>query len=484
MYHQQTVLFAIDLERKEIMPATQLLELSEADFTALRRASLAARNSRRRHGLEVGRFKCAACERWLYLSRRLSELGNRWFAHDHANPECPWSEGSRLSPDTHRAMIYRGFQEGEAHRRLKEFIAQWLAKDPQASKVNTEQVTFSDVVAGEWKRPDVRCDRGSRKLVFELQLNYTFLTEVLKREEFYRRDGIFILWIFRSFDLRKSTVVDQAFHDLRNVLVLDDAAIARTIETGNLTFTGYFHRPNVFAGELNDVWDKRFVTLDDLQYPDATYRAYFFDRDKALEDAKRDAAAWKQSQLEQEWRQGWNEFLSAAVDYYDSDYDEGKREDLIDVLNYVSGLPLGWRGLDEIESPEFLDTHGILSVLLSLKRDRAVGFRCKTAYRVLEAGLRQHVRGQDNFGYAVLYIRAYKVWRPASVTETQRRWVVDQAYRIKKSLERGEFTYARHTRFDEVICTLFPELEDALSDSFGIQPPPTSADGAIGSLRT
>ncbi len=481
---QQTVAIALDLETGDTFEARKLLELSEADFTTLRRDSLAARNARKREGKEVGRFKCAACPtpRWLYLSRHVREDGNRWFVHDTAAPDCPWSEGPKLSPGTHRALIYRGLQEGDQHKRLKEFIAQLLEKDPAASAVNCEKVTFSDVVKGEWKRPDVRCDRGGQKLVFELQLNYTFLTEVLKREDFYSRERTFIHWVFRSFDLKKSTVADQAFHALRNVLVLDDAAIARTIEAGKLTFTGYFHRPNVLAGQINDVWDHRFVTLDDLQYPTSTYRAFFFDRDAAVKQAAADAAAWRRSRVEEEWKQGWERFLDAAVEYYDSSYDEGKREDLIDVFNEVSDSPLWHRGLEDMEAPEFIDWHGVLPVLLSIKHDRAIGYEVDTAFRVLEAGLRQRIKG-ENYGYAILYLWAYKVWRPSSITQRQREWIRNQAARVMESINAGKNTYARHTRFDEAIAALFPELEDHLASEWGLPPPPPAVEGPTHGAR-
>ena len=140
MFHQQTVELAIDVESDKRIPASELLTLTEAEFTAIRRAAMANRVERER--AKVGpRYICAICRKPLYLSRYIREDGNRWFAHDGASPDCPWYEGNRLSPEMRRAMIYRGQQEGPQHRKLKEFVASWLEKEPGVTKVDRELVT-------------------------------------------------------------------------------------------------------------------------------------------------------------------------------------------------------------------------------------------------------------------------------------------------------------------------------------------------------
>ncbi len=64
---------------------------------------------------------CGICRKPLYLSRFIREVGNRWFEHDGASPECPWYAYNKLSPDQRRALIYRGQQEGETpeHQELR-----------------------------------------------------------------------------------------------------------------------------------------------------------------------------------------------------------------------------------------------------------------------------------------------------------------------------------------------------------------------------
>ena len=142
---QQTVKLAIDCETGELVAAETLHSMPEADFTAVRRAAMAARVDRRRGGSAM-RFRCALCEHPLYLSRHVDGLQNRWFVHDGKADHCPWYEGNHLAPDQIKALIYRGQQEGRAHRELKEFIANALAKDPQVSNISQEKTTVSQVL--------------------------------------------------------------------------------------------------------------------------------------------------------------------------------------------------------------------------------------------------------------------------------------------------------------------------------------------------
>ena len=207
--HQQTVKFAIDCETGEFIEAESLLAMTDADFAAFRRASIAARITRRKDGVDAMRFKCAICNKPLYLSRRSEGPKNRWFSHDGKSENCPWYDGSRLSPDVIKALIYRGQQEGVKHRKLKQFIAYWLSKDPSVSNISQEQTTFSQVVKREWRRPDVKCLYRGLPVVFEIQLSYTFLSVVMERDNFYKREGIYIIWVFEEFDLSKAAPADE-----------------------------------------------------------------------------------------------------------------------------------------------------------------------------------------------------------------------------------------------------------------------------------
>jgi hypothetical protein len=274
---QQTVRLAVDCRTGELVSAESLLGLQEAEFTSLRREAMQARVDRRKGG-STERFVCAICKCPLYLSRRIAGNQNRWFVHDGKADECPWFEGRHLAPDQIKALVYRGQQEGRQHRELKDYIAQWLRADPLAEDVRLEKTTYSEVVKGEWRRPDVKCIYKGVPLVFEIQLSYTFLSDVIARDALYRREKTFVIWVFAQFDKSRAAVMDEAFFNRRNLFVLDAQARQETAARSALTFSGFHQAPNLMDDHSwRDSWQVLPVGMHEVAFPTDTFRPYFFD---------------------------------------------------------------------------------------------------------------------------------------------------------------------------------------------------------------
>lgn len=470
---QQTIERAIDLETDRRYEASELLAMTEQEFADLRRAAMVNRLERRK-GNANPKLVCAICKRPLYLSRYIRDQGNRWFAHDGAAPDCPWYEKNKLSPDVRRALLYRGAQEGAEHIRIKHFLATWLEQEPGVSDINLEMVTLGQILKGEWKRPDVHCVLNGKRIVFEIQLSYTFLSDVIKRDEFYKREGIFIIWVFSNIDFRRAVVQDELFHNHRNLFALDVHATKATESSKRLTFHGHFHRPSMVDGQIKDVQDSRLITLGDVTFPTPSYRPYFFDYEieKQALDKAQSLASQKSQQEKIAFERAKNEhqlaafqraiqnYLSAATVYYESDYAENLKQPVLDAVTALRQSNLWRSDYEELADHKFYGWHGILTVLLSLKHDRPIGYKLNTTYQVLEAGLRQAKQRM-----AVTYLWAYKIYKP-NVTDKQREWIGKLAEKIKKSIESGEETYLRLTQYDHTISLLFPELRNKLTTRY------------------
>ncbi|OGA24250.1 MAG: hypothetical protein A3H34_05930 [Betaproteobacteria bacterium RIFCSPLOWO2_02_FULL_67_19] len=479
--YQQTVEIAIDTETDQRIAASELLTLPEADFSAMRRLAMAERVARK-NGANRARYICAICRIPLWLSRYNHDEGNRWFKHDEASTGCPWFEGNKLSPVQRRALIYRGQQEGAEHRRVKEFIASWLEKEPGVTKVDRELVTHGQILKGEWKRPDVQCVKDGKRIVFEIQLSYTFLSEVIKRDEFYRREGIFIIWVFSFFDLRRATVRDEAFFNQRNLFVLDATAFAETAKRSLLTFNGHFQNPVFNGNAIEDEWTTRPITLQEAQFPTSTYRPFFFDYDAARRALERERAQSERQAMQakreaqetsvQRWRDeqrtsfrlGVREYLRTAIAYCDSDYSDELKQRLIDAAAELKDNHHWHRGLAPLSDEKFFGWHRVLPVLLSMKHGRVLGYRLDSAYQVLEAGVRQSTQRRV-YGFAVVYLWASDIYK-VPLNEKQRQWRKALARKVKLSVDGDEATYRRATYYDEAIVLLFPELEEKLSSGF------------------
>jgi hypothetical protein len=349
---------------------------------------------------------------------------------------------------------------------MKQFIAHWLGKDPSVTQVTQEQTTFSEVVKGEWKRPDVKCLYRGIPLVFEIQLSYTFLSDVIARDDFYRREGIFIIWVFARFDLRRAAVMDEAFFNRRNLFVLDKDAANETIERKVLTFTGHHQVPVFLSNFVDDVWTSRLIGLHDVVFPEDTLRPYFFDYDaecKRIEAVR--IESWHALQ-NAAWVQGIQDYLSAAIRYCESDYSKELKAPLLTLVDELRQNHKWHRGYEVLCDESFYGYHSVLPALLSIRFDRPIGYKVRSVFQVLEAGLRTGYRDIGHHAFAIVYLWAYKAYRPA-VSEKNRNWLKEYAHKVKKSVDAGEVTFRRYTGFDEALELLFPELQVHLGTEFG-----------------
>ena len=464
---QQTVKLAIDCETGALVTAESLLTLPEAEFSILRRAAMTARVERKRGGTSV-RFRCAICKEPLFLSRYRKESANRWFVHDGKSEQCPWYEGKRPTPEQTKALIYRGQQEGAQHQEYKRFLAHWLENDQSISAVSQEQTTFGEVMKGEWRRPDVKCSYRGQPLVFEIQLSYTFLSDVIARDEFYRREGIFIVWVFASFDLNRAAVTDEAFFNRRNLFVLDADAMRETLKRKDLTFSGYRQAPCVIDGRLSDSWISEYVNLNEVSFPVDTFRPYFFDYDAARKALETEQIAARRAIEDAAWQKGINEYLDLAMRYYDSDHSDDVQAVLLSKVAELEESDCWHRGFEPLREWEFYGWHGVLPVLLSIKSGKPFSYNNKfTVFQIIEAGIRTSHQGVGKHAYAILYLWAYKIYKP-EMKAKNRSWLSDYAHEIKKSVDAGETIYRRYSGFDETIHELFPELGEVLATNFGI----------------
>lgn len=436
---QQTVEEALWTESGERYPAAKLLKLSTEDLALLRRTAMRSITEERR-GEGRAALVCALCGTSVYVSRQHREGGNRWFTHRGHPRECPWYEGKKLTPEQWNAYRYHGQQESEPHRFLKHFIADWLERDARASRVDRDKVTFGEIRKGEWKRPDVRCEWAGKHLVFEIQLSYTFLSEVIKRDDFYRDERTYVIWVFRHFDISRASHQDEAFYNRRNLFVLDEAAIAHTKAEQRLHLKCYF--PRAGASLAPDGWDWKFVTLDDLKFPEDNYRPYFVDplREQARRVRERAAALAK-------------EYLDAAIAYYDSDYSKNLHVPLLHAARAL-GRHLGF---PEAADDKFIAFHRVLPKLLSLKHNRPVGYNYHTAYEVLNAVLQPSAHSERAF--VLLYARGYHAFAPTMKPEHRAR--VEKVFdAARQSAAAGDPTYAPDTTYDRLVAFLFPEMQD------------------------
>jgi competence CoiA-like predicted nuclease len=213
---------------------------------------------------------------------------NFHFAHLHNSKDCPIKTTSKYSREDINRMRYRGIAEGEPHIELKAKLYQGLNLNVlhkgQVSELQLERVVRS-LDENEWRKPDINLIFNNRRLAVELQLSTTWLDVIVGRQEFYRQEGIFILWVFNEFDYKDSTR-KLAFSDIiytnnYNAFIFDEDARAATLAKKDLVLKCYFQHHYAVEGQIRSKWESQLVTLEQLTFDASTLKVYY--RDIALE---------------------------------------------------------------------------------------------------------------------------------------------------------------------------------------------------------
>lgn len=218
------------------------------------------------------------------------------FAHLKDSKECPIKTETGLTREEINRLKYNGEKEGQLHINLKNHIAEMLKLNESfkgvVSGVRVEK-TIRAVVSKEWKKPDIQFNYGNEKIALELQLSTTWLDVITKRQNFYKQNKIFILWVFNKFNIedeqRRMTDNDVIYTNNQNAFVFDDEAIFESLKEKDLVLKCYFKNYSVTFDEITEVWQNKFVKLSDLTFVKDQMKVLYFDSKAAMEKAQIEA---------------------------------------------------------------------------------------------------------------------------------------------------------------------------------------------------
>jgi hypothetical protein len=254
---QRTIKRAYDLERGNTVSSDALIEASPEQYNEIRRAATEARL------LGMARFVCEKCGYAVYAPREPRTRLPFWQHYRGAPHSCEWWSGESGTVDNASGSQFHGQQESPLHFKLKEIIAELLRTD---AGVRPETTIVDKYLEGvECKRkPDVRCEFGERPLAFELQLSSTQLPIIVGRENFYKENSRFLLWITWQFETVPFQRVRTAFQDIffshnQNIFSIDDETIQQSRVQLKFLFRSYWLE--------KDCWQQKIVALEELHWP-------------------------------------------------------------------------------------------------------------------------------------------------------------------------------------------------------------------------
>lgn len=227
------------------------------------------------------RVVCAICGTPVYLVATTEKAF--FFRHRIEDGSCPAETRNGLTDDELRAMKYKGAQESDAHRRLKNLIERSLRADKEFQDIQIEKTWRGQRDSAALRRPDVQARREELRVAFEAQLTTTFLDVVIGRKLFYLSEGGLLVWILPYFDpsYRQLTIDDVLFNNNSNVLVVDRETTEASEAAGCFIVRCFYRRPVLNGSVLGASWESCLTKWDKLSIRLDKQQVFAFDYETA-----------------------------------------------------------------------------------------------------------------------------------------------------------------------------------------------------------
>lgn len=242
-------------------------------------------------------YGCPSCKTGVELKRDTD--GSFFFRHAQREEGVKCALIDKLSYTERRIQLYNASKEAEEHEKLKQFIHDHLRMDPKMiGHPEMEKIVKGKEAISTWKRPDVRCNYNHQEMVFEIQNSNTWLSDIVARDSFYKKEKVAIVWVFNQFDPLASdlklTQSDIIYNNPEvNAFVLDQAAMDASQAASRLMLTCHYRVPsiNFEKMKIEISWESSLVALEDLHIDAETFKPYVFPFYRKLNEAKQELAA-------------------------------------------------------------------------------------------------------------------------------------------------------------------------------------------------
>ncbi|MBD0832515.1 DUF6035 family protein [Aestuariibaculum sediminum] len=265
MSFERTIKVAFDKISGEILEANEVFETAKSGFEVRKQF----------HKDEVELY-CCECTQKLNVST--SKNDRLYFKHQPYADDCLLKD-SKFSPKEMDALvkIFKS-KESDRHKELKNIIGQRLSKTDGVSTINIDEKFI--IEGSEKRKPDVSCQYRDKQLVFEIQLSDLSLRYIINRYEFYRRNGMYLIWILDNFDVQGQSQTERDIKYLteyQNFFKLDESTDSfKLLCTYKLPFLTKNNR-------LKTKWIEKSIDLSQLQFDTVLYQTYFFNLQESLE---------------------------------------------------------------------------------------------------------------------------------------------------------------------------------------------------------
>jgi len=217
---------------------------------------------------------CLECKERLFVSS--SKYDRLHFKH-FQNTDCFLRTGNLTIEE--REIFYNILigKESQRHYQLKNSIAEKLLK---LESVDKETLTIDSkfIIRGDEKRkPDVYCKytRNNKvyELVFEIQLSKLSLKYILNRYNFYKKNGMYLIWILDNFDIHNQSQFERDIKyltDFQNYFKLDET-------TDEFRLLCDYKYPYIsYKNRVEQKWFNKSVAIEQINFSEENYQIYYY----------------------------------------------------------------------------------------------------------------------------------------------------------------------------------------------------------------
>lgn len=434
----------VDVRTGKILPAGSLLrQMTEQQKHELRKLQLGKE--------KVLNYACPVCDQRVYLSGSGSADSKVYHFKHFANlGDCPIKDGENLTREKLLQLMYNGAKESDQHKKLKSWLGNFLKSlehHGTFANTNIEKRITSMRDRMLWRQPDVSCTYQGKRLVFELQLNPTFVEVISGREQFYHDEKTFICWLFDDFDSNNTDLSERDIFWLNktNAFVISEETMRLSEQNQDLYIECNYVNPVMEDGRIKNEWVRRILPFSDLQLNEGYYKPFYFDSDVAREELQK-------SVLVPEFTSYLLGSERRTIDYY-------KRYDIdAKFIRKFGDLCPGYtlpkefsRGFINIVDAINFMKHGVTGKMFN-------------SYSNIKEYINQIFQNYSEFGY--IFIMALKKLRPdfrsEELSDKLRQKVKDFWDGYKAAVTEGRDN-GQDRSYNSILGIMYPELAEYLT---------------------
>lgn len=233
---------------------------------------------------------CPICNEFLILRGGVNTGIKLHFSHVKDSPDCPIKTDLTIDELESARRKFHYVRESKAHKEMKLWLTEVMRNDSRFENVFAEKRISSYFLEKEYKRPDVQAEYLNKKYVFEIQLTTTFLSVIVERNEFYKKESINIIWLFKIFNPKSMvfTERDVIYQNKLNAFVFNDDIYQQSIKENRFLLIVYYPKYNIGkynfgkSNILECIWEKKIIDFSQIKFENGC--VYYFDSDKNKEN--------------------------------------------------------------------------------------------------------------------------------------------------------------------------------------------------------